>query len=108
MSSLVCTLALVLAQGMGGIGTAHPMEVTVQDDALFLHQQPALVQRTAKRLAALGADRIRLTAGWSVLEPTRGKFSEAGFRSLDTAVKAATSARLKVQIDLAFWAPKWA
>jgi hypothetical protein len=122
MSSLVCTLALVLAQGMGGIGTAHPMEVTVQDDALFLHQQPAAVQRTAKRLAALGADRIRITAGWSALAPSpRSRRKPAGFdatkpdqyqagplRALDTAVKTATAAGLNVQIDLGFWAPRWA
>ena len=43
MSSLACSLALLVASGLGGIGTAHPMEVTVQDDALFLHQQPAAV-----------------------------------------------------------------
>jgi hypothetical protein len=98
------------------------MEVTVQDDALFLHQSPAAVMRTAKRLAALGADRIRLTAGWSVLAPaprsakrpagfdaTKPDQYQAGpFRALDTAVKSAVAARLKVQIDLAFWAPRWA
>src|SRR5947208_13197930 len=99
MSSLACTIALLVAQSMGGIGTAHPMEMTVQDDALFLHQQPAAVQRTAKRLAALGADRLRVTAGWSVLEPKPGKFSDPNLRALDTAVKAAIAAKLKVQMD---------
>src|SRR3954453_9289954 len=108
MSSLACSLALLVASGLGGIGTAHPMEVTVQDDALLLHQQPAAVSRTARRLAALGADRLRLTAGWSVLEPNANKFSDGNLRSLDTAVKSATAAGMKVQIDLAFWAPKWA
>src|SRR4051794_26168174 len=108
MSSLACSLALLVASGLGGIGTAHPMEVTVQDDALLLHQSPGAVQRTTRRLAALGADRVRLTAGWSVLEPRPGKFSEPALRSLDTAVKTATAAKLGVQIDLAFWAPSWA
>ena len=108
MSSLACSLALLVASSLGGIGTAHPMEVTVQDDALFLHQPPGLVQRTARRLAALGADRVRLTAGWSVLEPERGKYNPVTLRQLDTAVKTATAAKLKVQIDLAFFAPKWA
>lgn len=84
------------------------MEVTVQDDALFLHRPPAEVYRSARRLTQLGADRLRLTAGWSVLEPQRGKFSDGALRALDTAVKTATAAGLKVQIDLAFWAPKWA
>src|SRR6478735_10041773 len=108
MSSLACSLALLVASGLGGIGTAHPMEMTVQDDALFLHQQPAAVQRTARRLAALGADRVRITAGWSVLEPTRGKFSDGALRSLDNAVKAVVGAKMRPQIDLAFWAPQWA
>src|SRR4051812_38779318 len=121
MSSLACTLALLVAQSMGGIGTAHPMEVTVQDDALFLHQQPAAVMRTARRLAALGADRVRITAGWSALAPhprawkkprfdaTRpAQYQEGPMRALDTAVKSAAAAGMHVQIDLAFWAPRWA
>jgi hypothetical protein len=122
MSSLACTIALLVAQSMGGIGTAHPMEVTVQDDALFLHQPPAAVQRTARRLAALGADRVRITAGWSALAPSpRSRKKPAGFdatkpdqyqagplRALDAAIKSATAAGMKVQLDLAFWAPRWA
>lgn len=122
MSSLACSLALLLASSLGGIGTAHPMEVLVQDDALFLHQPPAAVQRTANRLAALGADRLRVTAGWSLLAPnprsrrppTRfdptnsAQYNQVAFRALDTAVKAATAAGMKVEIDVAFWAPKWA
>ena len=121
MSSLACTLALLVAQSMGGIGTAHPMEVTVQDDALFLHQSPGLVTRTARRLAALGADRVRITAGWSALAPAPrssrkpahfdatkpADYREAPFRALDAAVKSATAAGMNVQIDLAFWAPRW-
>lgn len=121
MSSLACTIALLVASGMGGIGTPHPMEVTVQDDALFLHQPPAAVLRTAHRLAALGADRIRLTAGWSALAPSphaakrprfdatkSAQYQQGPFRALDTAVKTATAAGMQVQIDLAFWAPRWA
>lgn len=122
MSSLACTIAVLVAQSMGGIGTAHPMEVTVQDDALFLHQSPGLVMRTARRLAALGADRVRLTAGWSALAPhprartkppgfdatEPAQYQEGPFRALDTAVKSATAAGMQVQIDLGFWAPRWA
>jgi hypothetical protein len=122
MSSLACTIAVLVAQSMGGIGTAHPMEMTVQDDALFLHQDPPAVMRTARRLAALGADRLRITAGWSALAPSpRAKkkprhfdatkpdqYNPVGFRQLDTAVKSATAAGMHVQIDLGFWAPRWA
>ena len=122
MSSLACTIALLVAQSMGGIGTAHPMEVTVQDDALLLHQPPAAVMRTARRLAGLGADRLRVTAGWSALAPSPrarkkpphfdatkpDQYDPVAFRQLDTAVKSATVAGMNVQIDLAFWAPRWA
>lgn len=122
MSSLACSLALLIASSLGGVGSPHPMEVTVQDDALFLHQPPAAVMRTAKRLAALGADRIRLTAGWSVLAPrpaaarrpsgfdptNPAQYQQAAFRALDTAVKSVTAAGMKVQLDVGFWAPRWA
>ena len=121
MGSLACSIALLVAQSLGGVGTAHPMEMTVQDDALLLHQPPAQVQRTVRRLAQIGADRVRITAGWSALAPsprrrkrpafdaTRSDQYQAGpFRALDTAVKAATAAHLGVQLDLAFWAPRWA
>jgi hypothetical protein len=121
MSSLACTFALLLASSLGGVGTAHPMEVTVQDDALLLHQQPADVLRTARRLAALGADRVRITAGWSALAPaprsrkhpafdaTRpDQYQPGPLRALDTAIKAVTGSGMKVQLDLAFWAPRWA
>jgi hypothetical protein len=97
------------------------MEMTVQDDALLLHQQPGEVQRVVRRLAALGADRVRITAGWSALAPsprsprrpsfdaTRSdQYVPGPMRALDTALKAATAAGLKVQLDLAFWAPRWA
>jgi hypothetical protein len=122
MSSLACSLALLLATSFAGVGVPHPMEVTVQDDALLLHQQPYDVQRTARRLAALGADRVRITAGWSSLAPAPrspkrpanfnasdpSQYQPVALRALDTAVKAASGAGLKVQLDLAFWAPRWA
>jgi hypothetical protein len=121
MGSLACKIALLVASSLGGLGTPHPMEVTIQDDALFLHQSPNAVQRTANRLAALGVDRLRVTAGWSVLAPApnaskrprfdatnSAQYQQGTFRALDTAVKAATNAGLKVDMDIAFWAPKWA
>jgi hypothetical protein len=97
------------------------MEMTVQDDALLLHRPPGEVQRVSRRLASIGADRVRITAGWSALAPSPDsrkrpqfdatkpeQYAEGPFRALDTAVKAAKSAGLDVQIDLAFWAPRWA
>lgn len=121
MSSLACSLALLVAQSLGGVGVPHQMEVTVQDDALLLHRSPGEVQKVTRRLASIGADRVRITAGWSALAPSPrspkkpsfdaakpSDYPEGGFRSLDTAVKAAAGAGLKVQLDLGFWAPRWA
>lgn len=121
MGSLACSLALLLAAGLGPTPAPHPLEITVQDDALLLHRPPAEVERTAQRLSLLGADRVRITAGWSALAPSprsrrrpafdaerSSQYPEQGFRKLDIAVKAANAAGLKVQLDLAFWAPRWA
>ncbi len=99
------------------------METTLQDDAEFLHRSPAQVQRNALKAAELGADRLRLTAGWSSLAPSpRARrqppapfdakqsetYPDGAWKKLDTAVKAAQAAGLAIQIDLAFWAPRWA
>ena len=54
---------------LGGGPDARPLPVTVQDDALMLHRSPAQVQETARRMARLGVDRVRLTASWSALAP---------------------------------------
>jgi hypothetical protein len=117
---LTCSLVALLVAGAPGV---RDMETTLQDDAQFLHRSPAQVQRTAQQVAALGADRVRLTAGWSALAPapfsrrTPGApfdasdsrtYDQDRWRSLDTAVKAITAAGLGVQIDLGFWAPRWA
>jgi len=74
-------------------------------------------------IAALGADRVRLTASWSALTlgtrdtskpgaPFDARDSRAyphdGFARLDTAVRAAYDAGLQVQVDIGFWAPRWA
>jgi len=121
MGTLVCSLVTLLLAGIP-TGTRY-METVVQDDAQFLHRGPAAVNASARRLAELGADRVRLTAGWSVLAPRpRSRkippapfdasdsrtYPNGAFTSLDTAVKAATSNGLKVMLDLAFWAPRWA
>ena len=122
LKALTCSLAALLLSSGGGAGVKH-METTLQDDALFLHRSPAQVQDAARTAAALGADRIRLTASWSTLAPApRSKrmpgkpfdptdsstYRGETFGRLDTAVKAIKAAGMQVQIDLAFWAPRWA
>lgn len=120
LNLLACALATLVASSVGAPGT-RPLEVTVQDDALLLHQPAAKVARTARSLRAIGADRVRITAGWSALAPgarsrRRPRFDATnpdaypagGFRQLDAAVKAVKAVGLDVQIDIAFWAPRWA
>ena len=118
---LACSLiALVLAGSPAG---ARHLESTIQDDALLLHSPPALVQQVARRMADLGVDRVRITAGWSALAPRPRGFTRPGppfdpadsstypsepWVRLDRAVKAADDAGLAVQLDVAFWAPRWA
>jgi len=121
VGALACSLVSLLLAGSGA--GAKYMETVVQDDAQFLHRPAAQVQQSARRLADLGADRLRLTAGWSSLAPDpRARrvpgapfdasdsktYPKGAFGPLDTAVKAATAAGVKVMIDLAFWAPRWA
>ena len=67
MSLLGCSLAAVLLAS-SGTGSAN-VETTLQDDAVLLHRSPAEVRKAAHTIAELGADRVRLTAGWSVLAP---------------------------------------
>src|SRR6188768_1109578 len=63
------TCALLAALLAGGAPGGKSMEVAVQDDAAFLHGSPERVRADARRLKALGADRLRITAGWSELAP---------------------------------------
>ena len=120
VNPLACALAALVASSFGAPPTRH-LEVTVQDDALMLHSSPAQVGRTARTLRNIGADRLRVTAGWSALAPSprarrkpafdatdSATYPAEGFRRLDTAVKAAKAAGIDVQIDIAFWAPRWA
>lgn len=121
MGALLCSLLTLALAGNTG-GTKY-METTLQDDALFLHRPAAQVRQYARQIAALGGDRVRLTAGWSAIAPRARSarapgppfdssdsrtYPSGSWSALDTAVKAADDAGLRVQIDLAFWAPRWA
>lgn len=121
MDPLTCTLAMLVSAALGGGPEARALPVTFQDDALMLHRTPAQVQATARRMASLGADRVRITAGWSALAPRphsrrapkfEAQSSDAYPREpwlrLDRAIKAANAAGLEVQLDVAFFAPRWA
>jgi len=102
-------------------GELAPREVVVQDDAELLHRSAPEVRRTLRNLARSGTTRVRITAGWSALAPEpqarrRPRFDERDSRRyardpiarLDRAIVLARAAGLEVQMDLAFWAPRWA
>lgn len=89
----------------------------------MLHRPEAQVQQYAKQIAQIGADRVRITASWSSLAPSpRAKlkpggsfdsedsrtYPEQGWDRLDRAVRAVDAAGMKSQLDVAFWAPRWA
>lgn len=120
MNPFTCSLALLVSTALGG-GDPRPLPVTMQDDALLLSRPPAQVQANARRMALLGVDRVRLTAGWSTLAPRptsrlaprfdardSAAYPRRPWRKLDTAVRAVVAAGLEPQIDIAFFAPKWA
>jgi len=87
----------------------------------MLHRAPAQVKATARQMAELGVDRVRLTAGWSALAPqprskrmphfdavNSERYPREPWERLDRAVKAVVDAGLETQIDVAFFAPRWA
>lgn len=121
MDALTCTLAALLLASVGSPG--HPLPVVMQDDALLLNRSAPQVQQYTDQMAQEGASDVRLTASWSGLAPSpratkkpAAPFDAAdsstypvdGFRRIDTAVKAAAASGLGVEVDLAFWAPRWA
>lgn len=120
--AFVCAL-LALAAIPAVAGARPPIQTIVQDDNALMHQTDEQVRANMERLKSMGVDRVRLTAGWSVLapnadSPTRPDFNAAdpnaypdpwGFwKALDRAVVMAHEAGLESMIDIAFWAPLWA
>jgi hypothetical protein len=120
-SLLGCSLAAILLAS-SGTGT-QAVETTIQDDAILLHRSDAEVVHAVKQIRELGVDRVRLTAGWSALAPgprreakpkapfdptDSSTYPQAGFAALDRAIRVSAGWNLKVQLDLAFWAPRWA
>jgi hypothetical protein len=111
--------------------TRGRMETIMQDDATFIYgASDEAVARSMQRAKQLGVDRIRLTAGWSVLAPEADADQKPTFdaadpdayirngwtrydpighwQALDRAVRATVAAGMTPMVDLGFWAPKWA
>src|SRR3954471_831947 len=119
MGALACSLAALLLAGSGGSG--RHLESALQDDALLLHRPAPIVRQTARTIAALGVDKVRLTAGWSAIAPEPrsrhrpafdatdpAAYPKGTWERLDVAVRAAREAGLEVMLDVGFWAPRWA
>jgi hypothetical protein len=99
-----------------------PLETILQDDAQLLHRPEAEVRSTLARLRGLGVDRLRVSANWSVVtrdadSETRpanfdasdpAAYEQARWGDLDRLVRLASQAGLKVMVDVAFFAPRWA
>ena len=97
------------------------LETILQDDAQLLHGDDDQVREALTTIKELGADRVRLTAGWSVLtrDADSGQrpsfdatdpaaYEQERWRELDRAVRMAAELGLGVMIDVGFWAPTWA
>ncbi|HEX6714013.1 MAG TPA: hypothetical protein VF066_11520, partial [Thermoleophilaceae bacterium] len=107
------------------------MDTIMQDDATFIYgASDDAVTNAMQRARELGVDRIRLTAGWSVLAPEADDDQKPGFdasdpdaytkngwkhydpighwQALDRAVRATVAAGMTPMVDIGFWAPKWA
>jgi hypothetical protein len=119
VASAVAAVAAVVCAA--GAATAVAAETVVQDDAHFLYRSESEVRTVLQDARALGVDRVRLTAGWSVIAPSPDSARRPDFNAadpaaypaanwfyLDRAVRMAHALGLKVMIDIAFWAPRWA
>ena len=98
-----------------------PLETVLQDDAQLLHRPEDQLRRSLEEMKLLGVDRIRVTAGWSVLtrnadDTKRPEFDASDplayeqerFKNLDRLLILANQYGFKTMVDVAFWAPHWA
>lgn len=121
--AVLCALA-ASGCGDGDHGPAAPRELVsiVQDDAELLHRPPARIAATLDDLRDLGVDWVRVTAGWSVIAPEpQSRTKQRGFDARDPAAypphawdaldrlhAMAMRRGLRLAVDIAFWAPRWA
>ena len=123
MLRVAFVLAAVLAASFAAPAAAQrqALETILQDDAELLHGSDEEVRTAMARVREFGVERIRITAGWSVLtrdadSKQRPEFDatdpaayeQARWAGLDRAVRLADEQGLAVMIDVGFWAPLWA
>ena len=119
------TIGLLVALAASGGATpalaARDAELSMMDDQALLGTPAAEVDATLGQMAALGTDRIRVSAFWSDIAPAAQSTTEpAGFKpanpddpgynwtALDNAVSAAAARHLKVLISISTPIPLWA
>ena len=99
-----------------------PRVVTiVQDDAELLHRDTARTAATLDDLRELGVDWVRVTAGWSVIAPQPGAarrpdfdatnhraYPAGAWAALDRLSAMVRERGMRLNIDIAFFAPRWA
>ena len=125
-AGIAVAAAVLLLRGDEGGEPSPPSALVarptiVQDDAQVLHRSTAEVRRTTRALAGLGVDWLRVTANWSFIAPSPqdarrpsfdardpAAYPPGAWAKLDRAVRESRSAGLRVMIDIAFWAPRWA
>jgi len=123
--ALLVALTLTLCAPASASASAAPaapgLETIVQDDRLLLHRPADEVRAHMAQLAALGVDRVRLTAVWSTLTRDAdgearpafdardpAAYEQARWAGLDRAVRLAGEAGLGVVMDVGFFGPRWA
>jgi predicted small lipoprotein YifL len=124
--SLAAAAAVLALAGCGGGGeqelpppAARP--TILQDDALLLHRSDAATRATLRELRRIGVDWVRVTAGWSVIAPQPeaqrapafdaldpDAYPPGAWDKLDRLVAMSREEGLRVLVDIAFWAPRWA
>jgi hypothetical protein len=118
---LACSLVSLLLAGSPLPQRA--LQTTIQDDTVLLHGTDTSVKSAMSQIASLGFTYVRITAGWSAISPDStsatipgapfdpsnpATYPSGGFHELDRAVIDAHQDGLKVMLDVAFWAPRWA
>ncbi len=119
-------IAVAVAVSIAGCGSddaphATPIATIVQDDAELLHRSPQRIAATLDDLRDLGVDWVRVTAGWSEIAPAARSLTKPDFDAtdsttyppyvwsrLDRVYRMSRARVLRVAIDIAFWAPRWA
>ena len=116
-------LAITLLAGLSAapLPAQAALETVLQDDAQLLHRPEEQLRRSLEELKLLGVDRIRVTAGWSVLTRHADQHARPAFdatdpsayeherwRNLDRLLVLAREYGFQTMVDIAFWAPKWA